>query len=171
MVEYSPVRLAQTGMHLDRQRITDVLRRVDVAYDAESEPHVVLRPSTPWVQDRGWLNFIGNWHYFSQPPGDNAGWVRAIAPSSAGMMEIWLTGLTPKSNYLVAIHVGCSVGGPDPGFKIGASDAAGQTVNAQPPEQVLLVIISPDMETSLVTVQPQQLESWSFYKAEVAELP
>jgi hypothetical protein len=170
MREYTPIRLSQESRRLDRRMISDVLRQQNITYDVESEPHVVLRPSVPWVQDRGWLNFIGGWHYGSQPPGDSASWVSAIAPTSAGKMEVWLKQVTPAAMYLVALDVMCAVGGPNPAFKVGASDATGELVTAQPPEQTLLVVTTPSMDLTLVTLEPNDLSIWTFLSAEVSKL-
>lgn len=171
MAKYSVVELRAEPRRLDRQRVAETLLEHRIRYDIESEPHVLLRPSQPFVQDRGYLNFIGNWHYFADPPSDNAAWVRAIAPASAGRLEIWLSNVTPGKMYLVAIDVMCGVGGPAPAYKVTASDAASALVNAQPPDQTLLVVITPTMDLSLVVVEPQDLDSWLFFSAEVTALP
>jgi len=86
-------------------------------------------------------------------------------------MEIWLKNVDPGGRYLVSIDVGCSAYGPNPAFKIGASDAAGGLVDAEPPDQVLLAIIEPHTNLSLVTVKPHQLDSWIFHLVEVFRLP
>jgi hypothetical protein len=170
MPEYTLIKLPQEARQLDLLTVSEVLRQQDVLFDIKREAHLVLRPSVPWVKDRGWLNFIGNWHYFAQPPGDNASWVRAIGPSSAGKMEVWIAGLTPGSTYLVTIDAGCMVGGPNPAFDVGASDAARALVSALPPDQVLLNVIKPSMTMSLVTVEPHDLETWIFNSAQVFRL-
>jgi hypothetical protein len=167
VAEYTLVELTREARVIDRRAVSGVLGGRDIAYDENKPSHVVLRASAPWVKGLGWLYFIGNWHYFAHPPGDHADWVRAIAPTSAGRMEVWLEQLDPGGEYLVAIDVGCSIGGPKPAFKIGASDAAGQLVDAQPPAQVLLIVITPAEPMSLVTVEPQDLDSWTFHSVEV----
>jgi hypothetical protein len=170
MAEYSVLKLTAEPRKIDRRRAAESLAEAHVRYDAGTAPHVILRPSQPFVKGAGYLNFIGNWHYFADPPGDNAAWVRAIAPSSAGKLEIWMNQLAPGTTYLVAIDVMCAIGGPNPGFSIGASDAAHATVAAQAPDQTLLLLIQPEMDMSLVTVEPQDLASWIFFSVEVTPL-
>jgi hypothetical protein len=118
------LRLPVAEPAFDRYAVAELLQESGLHLTDDPEPHVELRCRAPWVQDRGWLNFIGNWHYWSQPPNDHADWVRAIAPDSAGKLEIWMDGLTIGQNYLVSIKVqpvekgsmrGLS-GGPVPGM-------------------------------------------------------
>jgi len=66
--------------------------------------------------------------------------------------------------------VGSLVGGANSAFKVGASDAAGALVSTQPPDRVLLVLITPSMNMSLVSVEPHELEIWIFNSVEVYEL-
>ncbi|MFL5761941.1 MAG: hypothetical protein ACJ789_19760 [Thermomicrobiales bacterium] len=170
MPEYTYFQLPQQVRELNLNIVRDVLAQQDITLKTRPDAHVTLRPSVPWVKDRGWLNFIGNWHYFAQPPGDNASWVQAIAPSSAGKLEVWIADLTPGSTYLVAIDVMSMVGGPNPAFNVGASDAAHAVVSASPPDQVLLTVIKPAMTMSLVTVEPLDLQAWIFFAAHVYKL-
>jgi hypothetical protein len=163
--DYTFVDLTSGRRDLDREAVRAVLRSRDEPLDIPGDPSVSLRASVPWVKGLGWLNFIGNWHYWAEPPGDHADWVRAIAPSSAGKLEVWLTSLTPGQTYVLAIEVSCWGAGPNGAFRIGASDATGFAVDAQPPDQVLLVFFDPARPMSLVTVEPLDLESWTFHVA------
>jgi hypothetical protein len=136
--------------------------------DLSGTQFVELTTTVPYVDAKGWLNFIGGWHCFSEP-GGGAHWVGAIG--GAGKLEIWLKGVTPGKNYIVAIETGCIAFGSNPSFEVRSSDASPVWVGALPPFQTLLLLIEPDMDLSLVTVEPQNLDSWSFYKAAVYELP
>jgi hypothetical protein len=116
--EFTPVLLAREARQPDRRMISDVLRQQEIHYDVEAEPHVVLRPSAPWVEARGWLDFVGGWHYYAQPPGDSAWWNSSIAPTGSGEMYVNLINLTPSAMYLVAIDVSCSYDGPNPAIRL-----------------------------------------------------
>jgi hypothetical protein len=167
MLPASVIQVATTPRQIDRDAVADILQQHHTVFDRSSEPHVVLRASTPWVQDLGYLNFIGNWHYWAEPPGDHADWVRAIAPTSAGRLEVWMLNVTPGAQYLLIVDVSCSEGGDHPAFRIGASDGAHSLVSATPPDQQLLVLFEPKQNMSLVFVEPNDLDSWTFHSAEV----
>jgi hypothetical protein len=168
--EYTTVDLSGEVRQFDADTVADLLRDRNIDFPKGAEPHVILRARVTWVQDLGWLNFIGNWHVWCEPPGDHADWVSAIAPSSAGKMEVWLTQLSPDDQYLAYIDVSGSSGGPDPAFMIGASDASHMLVDLNPPDQILLVLFTPAKDMSLITVEPHHLDWWAFREVRVFRL-
>ena len=66
MAEYTPIRLSYDARQIDRERMNEALRPLEITLDDDAKTFVTLRPSVPWVENVGWLNFIGNWHDFAQ---------------------------------------------------------------------------------------------------------
>src|SRR4030095_16379382 len=133
-----------------------------VKKDLGGTVHVELPTAVQYGDNKGWLNFMGGWHFFSEP-GGSAAWVKAIG--GVGKMEVWLRGLDTTKAYIVSIETGGSGLAGRPSFEVRSSDASPAFVTALPPHQTLLLVIEPDMEMSLVTVEPHHLDSWLFFKA------
>lgn len=138
------------------------------AVNWDAAPYVQLSTQTPFVEGKGWLEFVGGWQSVSCGDSGSAAWVSGT--ENAGELDIWLRGLSAGTMYLVSVDVGCAtLLETQPQFEIHSSVGPWQWVSAIPPEQTLLIVLPADAEMALLTIQPRQLWDWIFFRAVVRE--
>jgi hypothetical protein len=137
-------------------------------------PVVTLSPRQPWVDGRGYLNFMStvDSRCFFYGETDAVEIIAWADPHAA--VEIWLTNLAPGLYVVVVEAWGFGAIGPGPAqFRIGSSAGAPQLVDATGSRQYLAVLIAqgePPAALSLVGVTPHNLRAMQFYRSTVINL-
>jgi hypothetical protein len=151
----------------DRKQVASVLNQHQIL-GALGETHVLLRPSVPFVANRGWFDLYGSWSYHPQPPHDYAA---SNAPDLAqltrvGIMEIWFAGLISGSRYIAAIDVLGSPHYPGPAHynvqyqgKLAEIDVRGS--------KTLVIELTATSDRTVVTIDATNVAGYLFYQAEL----
>jgi hypothetical protein len=167
--EHTLVQLTTKTRDIDRLQEAETLKAVNMEYEDGDEP-LVLRARSPWVPNRGWLNFFGGWSYVAESPADEASWAPSLTSATATLV-IGLQGLEAGAKYIVSIDLSCFAGSgaQNPGFYVKAHNAAQMFVAAVPVEQTLDVILTADSAAGQVKVSPLDLLLFVFHSAEIAK--
>jgi len=163
-----------------------------------SAPYVTLSPGIPWVKDKGWLTFSNGWTLTSvgssgDPSTGSASWTaRSLSRSNkayGGQLDAMFPYLTPATKYAIMLRVGSSPASlrKQPAFVIHLRSgvapqgiiiseegvtAGGVSIEAQPPGQVIFMVIDPGIDpgdTGLANlgIVSVGLSKWDFYSLTV----
>jgi hypothetical protein len=137
---------------------------------AGTGPHVSLDMRTPWVRGRGYVNLIRTWHVWSDVP--RADWLSWLDGNrDGGIIELWLDGLQPGSEYILDIAVTGTANGTGAVFRVGSSAGfwADYPVSGYK-TQHLLGVLQPRQDRALVHIDHIALDSVSFHSAVVRKV-
>ncbi|MCB9567350.1 MAG: hypothetical protein H6710_09115 [Myxococcales bacterium] len=153
------IRTALAGL---APRIADRLKQALASWQPGAA--TVLSAKTPVIP--GWGNIDG-WNVLAYNPTTPALYFDYGADHAAGGLEIWLESLEPAGVYLVEISLSV-LGGS---IRVGASDAPHVISPAQGLDhKILVTIVDPTYDRSLITLSPLEVDSWAFFEARLSRL-
>lgn len=151
---------------LERAEVLGLLKDAGVqpAGDPKEEP-LVLSPRRPFVENRGWLDFLRPLSLWGE--GGTAWFMRQGEPDDYYKLDLWLH-TTPGRSYLAQLRV---TGGREGSWEIRGSDTSGiQTVAGGAERTIPILLYQVDLSLSLVTIIGRNFSQWGFYDLTISEM-
>lgn len=129
---------------------------------------VTLSPRRNYIEGHGHLNFVNVSHVYGE--NDQAWYQRHDdQPDEYRQLEIWLSGLTPGSSYLVQIRV---TGDAQGSWQVRGSDTGGVVSTVAGGYMRTIPVLAHEVryDLSLIEVEARGMWQWGFFDAVVTAL-